>query len=81
MGAAHINESSCIEALKHELARARTCRGCKGEVKLAACPRCAAAAFSKGVVSQGAQAAAARLLEWLQSGSAEGAGGGKHFEP
>lgn len=79
VGAAHVNQDSCIEALKHALAQARNCQGCGSTVEVVACPRCAATAFGKGVVTQGAKAAAGQLLDWLTSQGKGPTPGGKMY--
>jgi hypothetical protein len=89
-GAAHVNESSCILALRAELDRLRNCAGCGRVMKVAVCPPCAAKGLAKGAASQGVTALGTAFWRWLNEArtagdddlpTAPGGGEGKRFRP
>ena len=84
-GAAHVNEESCILALKAELDRIRCCAGCGRAVKVGVCPGCAAKGLAKGAAMHGASTLGAAFWRWLHEGPAPDEGeperGGKRFVP
>lgn len=88
-GAAHLNEDSCIQALKAAMVELATCRGCEKGVKFGLCPGCAAKAFAQGVAARGLGRLKESLLEGFLNPSPPGdddeAGGsrprGKRFVP
>jgi hypothetical protein len=87
-GAAHLNEGSCVAALRAELAGLRGCAGCGRDIKLSVCPACAAKGLAKGAASQGVAALGTALWRWLNEPSAgseeDGEGeprSGKRYRP
>ena len=54
-GSAHVNAESCVEALRHELDKARTCAGCRKPLLVVVCPPCAATTFGQGLLARAAK--------------------------
>lgn len=76
-GAAHINEGSCITALRAALAASKTCQSCGQSGKKMACVGCAATAKGKELLAKGALGIAQYLLNEDEGGES----GGKKFNP